>query len=181
MVVFRQCLLKQDIGTVHGENAGDEQDLAEEDEVGIPGRPSLHFWLLESRDVQNIPPQEEGHRGNQSQNRQDLDKRDQESVESTKKGSKDPMGAHKPVHQDLDQFDLGQEERHIDEQMENGRDQVGKHLLLTKSHQEDILPPLRPISRNGLILSKANIANDPAIFTEGNPTGEANKENKDQG
>ncbi len=77
------------------------------------------------------------------------------------------MAARDAVGEYLDEFDLGDDEGHINEQVQDGGRPVFEHFLLAEGHEQHVAPTLAGFAGNDFRFAEADVFDEPGKLSSG--------------
>src|SRR5882724_1606986 len=83
--------LQDRIGRIHGKEQGHQDDLGQQDIIGIAARPAVEIMTDEASQPEYIPAAKEDHAYGEYANGQELEGVDENGIEAAKRGGEEPV------------------------------------------------------------------------------------------
>ena len=120
------------VGGVHREEGEHQQDLHDEDDVGVVLGPPIHFRAAEAGDGQHVAPHEEDHAGHEDAEGEPFEGPDHHVVQPAEVGGKHAVRTKEAIKQNLEDLDVDQDEADVDEDVHHPGHGADHHLGLAQ-------------------------------------------------
>ena len=159
--------LQKGIGRIHGQEQGHQDDLRQQDIIGIAPGPPVQVMADETPELQDIPAAKEQYANSKYAYSEKFKGIDQERVESAEGGGEEAMRPEDPVQHDLQHFQVDDDKTCVDDEMHQSHQRVPEHFLLAESQQQHIPPAQAPMIIIRFVFAQEDVPADlTGLFTK---------------